>query len=95
MILLGHFGQIVREMYLAKIYIQLKESVLDPQGQAVTGALHHMNFHEVKDVRVGKYIEVRLEAASEGEARERAGRYCETLLANTVIETYRFDLEKL
>ncbi len=82
-------------MYLAKIYIQLKESVLDPQGQAVTGALHHMGNNEVDDVRIGKYIQLKLKSSSEKEASEKVTSYCETLLANTVIETYSFDLEKL
>jgi phosphoribosylformylglycinamidine synthase len=82
-------------MYLARIYIQLKESVLDPQGQAVTGALHHMGNNEVKDVRIGKYIELRLDTASKEEAEKKVQGYCETLLANAVIETFRFDLESV
>lgn len=82
-------------MYLARIYVQLKESVLDPQGQAVTGALHHMGNSEVKDVRIGKYIELRLEASSKDEAEKKVQGYCDTLLANTVIETFRFDLESI
>lgn len=82
-------------MYLARIYIQLKESVLDPQGQAVTGALHHMGFSEVKDVRIGKYIELKLESTSQEDAKKKVQGYCTTLLANAVIETFRFDLEKI
>lgn len=82
-------------MFLARIYIQLKESVLDPQGQAVTGALHHLGHREVKNVRIGKYIEVTIESSDENEAKDLASRYCEKLLANTVIETYRFEVEKL
>lgn len=82
-------------MYFAKIYIQLKESVLDPQGQAVTHALHHMGNTEVKDVRIGKYIELKLEAPSPAEADTKVKEYCEKLLANTVIESYRYDVETL
>lgn len=80
-------------MFLAKVYIQLKQSVLDPQGQAVTGALQHLGHNEVKDVRVGKYIEVKLEASSKSQAESLVKEYCESLLANTVIESYSFDLE--
>ena len=79
--------------YLARVYVQLNESVLDPQGQAVTGALHDMGYSEARDVRIGKYVEVRLEAADESEARAKVDEYCDKLLANPVIETYRFELE--
>ncbi len=91
----SYLSSVVPIMYLARVYIQLKESVLDPQGQAVTGALHNMGFQEVKDVRIGKYIEVKLEASDRTGAEEQVRKYCDTLLANTVIESYRFDLEKL
>jgi len=82
-------------MYLAKIYVQLKESVLDPQGQAVIHALHDLGYNEARDVRIGKYVEVKLEAPDRETATERVDRYCDTLLANPVIETYRFELEEL
>ncbi len=79
-------------MFTAKVYIQLKESVLDPQGQAVLHALHTMNHPEVSDVRIGKYIEIKLNASSQSEAETLTRKYCESLLANTVIESYRFDI---
>lgn len=79
-------------MYLARVHVSLKESVLDPQGQAVTDALHSMGHPEVNDVRIGKLIEVRLEADSEAQARERITKYCDALLANPVIETYSFTI---
>lgn len=81
-------------MFLARVFVQLKESVLDPQGQAVTGALHHLGHTEVEDVRIGKYIEVRLSLKDRGEAEEKVKDYCENLLANTVIESYHFELEE-
>ena len=74
----------------AKIQITLKPAVLDPQGKAVQQALASLGFNEVKDVRVGKYIELELEKNSE----ERVKQMCEKLLANTVIESYRFEIEK-
>ncbi len=73
----------------AKIYVTLKSGVLDPQGKAVQQALASLGFAEVKDVRVGKYIELELGKNSE----KRVRQMCEKLLANTVIESYRFEIE--
>ena len=81
-------------MFFARIFVQLKESVLDPQGQAVTQALHHMNYTEVEDVRIGKYIELRLQAKDEAQARDSVKQYCDTLLSNPVIETYDFEIKQ-
>ena len=77
---------------LAKIYVKMKESVLDPQGKAVLGALHSLGYAEANDVRVGRYVEVRLNGASRPEAEKRVKEMCEKLLANTVIENYRFEI---
>ncbi len=79
-------------MFEARIYVTLKESVLDPQGQAVLSSLHHMGHTNVKDVRIGKYIEVKLDSKDEAAAREEIESYCNGLLVNQVIETYRYDL---
>jgi phosphoribosylformylglycinamidine synthase len=75
----------------AKIYVTLKQGVLDPQGQAVQRALGRLGFSEAKDVRVGKYIEVALEGSRE-DARVRVEAMCRDLLANTVIEDFRFEV---
>ncbi len=77
----------------ARIYVTLKKGVLDPQGKAVMGALGSMGFNEVKDVRVGKFMEVELDGASPEAAEKRLRDMCEKLLANTVIENYRIELE--
>ena len=82
-------------MYLSRIYLQLKESVLDPQGQAVIRTLHDLRHNEVQDVRIGKYIELKLEASSKSEAEESVKKYCDALLANPVIETYKYDVESI
>ena len=79
-------------MYLAKVYVTLKESVLDPQGQAVVHALHELNHKEVKDLRIGKYIEVKLDADDLSHAEKLTKEYCDVLLANPVIETYKFEV---
>lgn len=76
----------------AKVYITLKKSVLDPQGKAVRHALYTMGFGEVKDVRMGKYIELELGAVEKEKAEEKIKTMCEKLLANTVIEDFRYEL---
>jgi phosphoribosylformylglycinamidine synthase PurS subunit len=79
-------------MYKVTVFVTLKESVLDPQGSAVKDSLHSLNYDEVKGVRIGKYMELEVEAANEEMARERVTEMCEKLLANTVIEDYKFDI---
>jgi phosphoribosylformylglycinamidine synthase PurS subunit len=77
---------------IARVVVIPKPVVNDPQGVTVRQGLHALGFPEVADVRVGKYIEVRLDGASEEEARERVDDMCRRLLANQVIEDYRFEL---
>ena len=76
----------------AKVYVTLKKSVLDPQGKTVQHALETLGFGEVKDVRMGKYIELELGTADKAEAEKKLKTMCEKLLANTVIEEYRYEL---
>ena len=76
----------------AKVYVTLKKSVLDPQGKAVLHALSTMGFGEVKDVRVGKYIELDLGQADKSQAEQKLKTMCEKLLANTVIEDFKYEL---
>ena len=80
--------------YMARVYVTLKPTVNDPQGITVLGALKNLGFTSPESIRVGKYLEVGLEADSEVEAREQVDGMCKTLLANTVIEQYRFDLQE-
>lgn len=78
----------------AKVYVTLKKGVLDPQGKAVMGALKSMDFNEVSDVRVGKFMELELDGGrTREEEEERLKVMCEKLLANTVIENYRIEIE--
>ena len=76
----------------AKVYVTLRKSVLDPQGKAVQHALSTMGFPEVKDVRIGKYIELDLGEVQKAQAETKIKTMCEKLLANTVIEDYRYEL---
>jgi phosphoribosylformylglycinamidine synthase PurS subunit len=82
-------------MYLAKVYITLKPTVNDPQGLTIKGALHNLGFSSVEDVRAGKYIEVRIAEKDITAARRQVDEMCRKLLANPVIENYRFELEAI
>ncbi len=82
-------------MYLAKVYITLKPTVNDPQGLTIKGALHNLGFTTVEDVRAGKYIEIRLEEDNPEKARQLTDEMCRKLLANPVIENYRFDIQQV
>ena len=81
-------------MIRAKVYVTLKKGVLDPQGETVRGALETLGFAGVKDVRVGKFMVVTLNGVSREEALKRVEQMCKKLLANPVIEDYRFELEE-
>ncbi|OGQ05402.1 MAG: phosphoribosylformylglycinamidine synthase [Deltaproteobacteria bacterium RIFCSPLOWO2_01_44_7] len=76
----------------AKIYITLKNGVHDPQGEAVLGTLKHLGFEGVQGVRVGKYIELNLNGVSKEQTQTQVRSMCEKLLANTVIESYSFEI---
>ncbi len=81
--------------YKATVNVMLKKSVLDPQGKTVLHALETLGFNQTKDVRVGKYFEVTLDAAGEKDAEADVRTMCDRLLINPVIEDYSFKLEKL
>jgi phosphoribosylformylglycinamidine synthase subunit PurS len=76
-----------------RVYVTLKEGVLDPQGKAVQHSLATLGYPEVREARVGKVITLDLEDAGREAAESRVKGMCEKLLANTVIETYRFEFE--
>ncbi len=80
-------------MFLARVYVTLKPAVNDPQGLTVMGGLHSLGYEAVTDVRIGKYMEIRLEADDANAAEEAVARMCDQLLANPVIEDFRFTLD--
>jgi phosphoribosylformylglycinamidine synthase PurS subunit len=82
----------VTRIYQAQIYVTLRPSVLDPAGTAVQSGLQHMGYDNVEQVRIGKYIELTLSAEDEEKAKQQLDRMCDQLLANPVIENYRFEL---
>ncbi|MDP4552126.1 phosphoribosylformylglycinamidine synthase subunit PurS [Alkalihalobacillus macyae] len=79
-------------MYKVKVYVTLKESVLDPQGSAVKNSLHSLSYNEVEDVRIGKYMELTVKDTENLD--QRIKEICEKLLANTVIEDYTYEIEE-
>jgi phosphoribosylformylglycinamidine synthase len=70
----------------------LKRSVLDPQGQAVQKALHTLGYQNLSEVRIGKYLEVKVALSDRESAAAQVREMCERLLANMVIEDYTFEL---
>ena len=80
--------------YLAKVFVTLKPAVNDPQGVTIQGGLHTMGYTTVEQVRMGKYLEVQVDEPDQASAQARIDEMCRKLMANTVIEEYRFDLEE-
>ena len=78
----------------AKVFVTLKPSVFDPQGQTIADALHSMGYGTVGDVRQGKYFELELTSASVDQARSLASEVADKLLANPVIESYRIEVDQ-
>jgi len=79
----------------ANIRVTLKKGVLDPQGNAVQRSLAALGYRGVGEVRVGKYLEVWLEAPDRGEAVREVEEMCRRLLANPVIEEFAFEVQEV
>ena len=77
----------------ARVYITLKRGLLDAQGKTIKSALESLGFKSVKDVRMGKYLEIELNGARAASAKKDVERMCQKLLANPVVETYRIDVK--
>ena len=75
-------------MYKVSVKVTLRQSILDPQGNATQHALTTLGFDDVDHVRIGKYVELDIDAADEDAARRRANEACEKLLANPVMDDY-------
>jgi len=79
--------------FLARVYVSLKPTVNDPQGRTIADGLRSLGFSEVEGVRAGKYIEIRVDALDSATAQKRVDAMCDQLLANPIIETYRYEIE--
>lgn len=76
----------------AKIHVTLKQGILDPQGKAIEHALDSLGFKNAGNVRVGKYMELEVDEADQAKADQLVKAMCEKLLANTIVEEYRYEL---
>ena len=82
-------------MYLTKIVITLRKSILDPQGKAVHHAIGSFGMDAVKDVRIGKYIEMKIDDPSPEKVKQITEDSCRKLLSNPVMEDYSYTIEKI
>ena len=80
-------------MFLARVYVTLKPVVNDPEGLTIRGALHSLGFENVSSVRAGKYLELKIDRDDRAAAEVEVTEMCRKLLANPVIEDFRFELE--
>ena len=78
--------------WLARVFVTPKQGILDPQGKAIQQSLHALGYPEVGDVRLGKFVEMHVADVSRDSVESRVREMCERLLANRVIEDYRFEL---
>lgn len=81
-------------MYISKINISIRNTILDPQGKAVEHSLKSLGFDRIEDTRIGKYIELKINADTKEEAERISDEACRKLLANPVMEDYSFEVYK-
>jgi phosphoribosylformylglycinamidine synthase subunit PurS len=79
-------------LYSAKIKVTLRKSILDPQGKAVEHSMQSLGYKNIVDTRIGKYIELKINASNEAEAKKVTDEVCGKLLANPVMEDYEFEV---
>ena len=78
----------------AKVYVNLKPGVLDPQGKAIHHSVELLGFNGIADIRQGKYFEVALDSSlTEADAKEAVARMAREVLSNPIIEDYRVEIE--
>lgn len=76
----------------ARVYVSLKEGVLDPQGKAIASALQHLGFGAAREVRAGKFFDITLDATDRAAAEKQLREMSDRLLANPVIENFRVEI---
>ena len=82
-------------MFEAEVYITLKKTVADPQGLTVKHALHSLGYKDLEDVRMGKMVILKLKSSSRAAAEKEIAGMCQQLLANPIIEDYRFEVKEI
>jgi len=80
--------------YVAEVHVTLKPLVNDPAGLVIRDGLRHLGFNEVESVRSGKYLRIEVDSDSAADAEQRVDEMCRQLLANPVIEDYRFEIRE-
>lgn len=80
-------------MHNVKVYVTYKDSVLDPQGEAVKGAVHRLGFEEIAEIRIGKYFEIKVNDSTQP-IEHVIEEICDKLLANVNMETYCYEIEE-
>jgi len=80
-------------MYNAKVIIKRRPSILDPQGKAVEKGAEHLGLRNIKETRIGKYIEFVVDTDDKTSAEKEVNEYCRKLLANPIMEDFEFTLE--
>ena len=81
--------------FQAEIDVMPKKEILDPQGKAVTGSMKNLGLAEIHNVRIGKHISLEIEADNEEAASIKVEQACKTLLANLIMESYSFKIQKV
>jgi phosphoribosylformylglycinamidine synthase PurS subunit len=81
--------------FQAEIDVMPKKEILDPQGKAVTGSMKNLGLAEIQNVRIGKHISLEIEADSAETAHHKVDQACKNLLANLIMESYSFKIEKV
>ncbi|MGZ3767064.1 MAG: phosphoribosylformylglycinamidine synthase subunit PurS [Mucilaginibacter sp.] len=81
--------------FQAEIDVMPKKEILDPQGKAVTGSMKNLGLSEIHNVRIGKHISLEIEADSEETAHAKVEQACKNLLANLIMESYSFKIQKV
>jgi phosphoribosylformylglycinamidine synthase subunit PurS len=80
--------------FQAEIDVMPKKEILDPQGKAVTGSMKNLGLNEIHNIRIGKHISLEIEADDEETAHAKVEQACKNLLANLIMESYSFKIEK-
>jgi phosphoribosylformylglycinamidine synthase len=78
--------------FVAEIDVMPHKALLDPQGKAVTGSMTNLGLPSIGNVRIGKHIQLEVEASSEDAAREMVDKACKELLANPIMESFSYSI---
>lgn len=81
-------------MFLAKVYVTYKESILDPKAEAIKAAMHQLDYQNVESVRIGKYFEISVKETELENVEQLIEAVANKLLANETMESYRYEIEE-